>query len=244
MKGGCMGRSISLIMPAFNEGNHIESAVRTVLKKLQARYFDYEIIIFDDASTDDTGKIADKFALEDTRVKVVHNQVNMNLGFNFAKGIQLASKANIGLWPCHDLIASESFDSILPALGEKDVVVAYIANPMIRPFGRRAGSQFVMALLNLLFGFKLKYYHLNFYRADLLKKLIVYTKSNAYALMGELLILSLSSGASYTEVPFFRKERLVGKSNAMRFRNIIGFLDTYSRLFWQIRVLRKKINLN
>lgn len=241
-----MGRSISLIMPAYNEGRYIESAVRTALKKLQAHNFDYEIIIFDDASTDDTGKIADKIALEDPSVKVVHNLVNMNLGFNFAKGIKLASKANIGLWPCHDLITSQSFDFILPALalGEKDIVVAYIANPMIRSFGRRVGSQFVMALLNLFFGLKLKYYHLNFYRADLLKKLIIYTKSNAYALMGELLILSLSSGASYVETPFFRKERLVGKSNAMRFRNITGFLGTYSRLFWRVRVLRKKINLN
>lgn len=238
-----MERSISLIMPAYNEERHIESAVKLALKKLKEHKLDYEIIVIDDASTDRTGRIADILVSGDGKIKVIHNYRNMNLGFNFAKGIELASKNYIGLWPCHDLIAEESFDFIIPALGTKDVIIAYIANPEIRPFSRRRGSQFVMELLNLLFGFRLKYYHLNFYRADLLKRVLKFTNSTAYALMGELLILALSSGASYVEVPFFRKERLIGKSNAMRLRNITGFLKTYSRLFWEVRILKKKIDL-
>ena len=238
-----MERSISLIIPAYNEGKHIESAVRLALAKLREHNFDYEILIIDDASIDNTGLIADQIASEDPKVIAIHNQKNMNLGYNFTLGIKMASKAYTGLWPCHDLIASESFDFILPALEKEDVVIAYIANPYIRSFKRRVGSQFVMGLLNLFFGFSLKYYHLNFYRTDLLKKVSKYTTTSAYALMGELLILFLSSGASYVEVPFFRKERLVGKSNAMRFRNITGFLKTYSRLFWKIKILKEKIDL-
>lgn len=238
-----MEKSISLIMPAYNEERHIESAVKVALKKLREYQLDYEIIIINDASTDNTGRIANKLKSEDLDIKVFHNSENMNLGFNFAKGIELASKNYTGLWPCHDLIAEESFDFIIPALGIKDVIIAYIANPEIRPFSRRIGSQFVMGLLNLFFGFRLKYYHLNFYRTDLLKKVSKFTNSSAYALMGELLILALSSGASFIEVPFFRKERLIGKSNAMRFRNITGFLKTYSRLFWKVRILKKKIDL-
>ena len=239
-----MEKSISLIMPAYNEGKHIGAAVRSAVERLKYHQLDYEILIIDDASTDNTTEVVNVLALEDSRIKVFHNPKNMNLGFNFTKGIGLSSKSYVGLWPCHDLIDIKSFDFILPALGnEKDIVIAYIANHYIRSFKRRAGSQFVMALLNLFFGFRLKYYHLNFYRADLLKTIVKHTENTAYALMGELLILALSSGASYVEVPFFRKERLVGKSNAMRFRNITGFLKTYSRLFWRVRILRKRINL-
>ena len=235
-------KSISFIMPAYNEDKSIEAAVKTVVSKLDQYGFDYEIFIFNDGSTDNTGAIADQLAAANSRIKVFHNLTNMNLGYNFLKGVELASKPFTGVLPCHNLIAAESFNFILPALSRADVVIAYIANPRVRPFKRRVGSQFVMRLLNLFFGLNLKYYHLNFYRTDLLKKASKYATSSAYALMGEILILCLSSGASYVEVPFFRVERNIGKSKAMRFKNITGFLKTYSRLFWRIRILKEKID--
>lgn len=234
-------RSISIIMPAYNEGEYIESAVRSVQTKLKQHGFDYEIFIFNDASTDETGKIANKLASCDPKIKVFHNPKNMNLGYNFTRGISLASKKFVGLLPSHNLITPESYDSILSALEKADVVVAYIANPKVRPLSRRIVSWVNVSLLNLLFGFKLKYYHLNFYRTEILKNLPQSTQS--YALMVELLIYSLASGSTYIQVPFWRKERQIGKSKAMRLRNISEILKTYGRLFWRIRILREKIDL-
>ena len=236
-----VARSISVIMSAYNEAERIESAVKTVKEKLKEHNFDYEILIFNDASTDETGKIADKLASCDPKIKVFHNPKNMNLGYNFARGISLASKTFSGLLPCHDLITTESYDYILPALERADVVIAYIANPKVRPLSRRIVSWVNVSLLNLLFGFKLKYYHLNFYRTEILKNLPKSTQS--YALMVELLVYSLASGATYIEVPFWRKERQIGKSKAMRLKNISEILKTYCRLFWRIRILKEKIDL-
>lgn len=233
-----MERSISLIMPAFNEEATIEFSVRSVMSKLVEHQFDYEILIFDDGSTDQTGKIADRLALEDKKIKVFHNARNMNLGFNFAKGIDIASKKYAGLLPCHGLIDPESFDLILPSLaeGEIDVLVGYIANPKVRHLDRRIVSWVNTTLLNLLFGFGLKYYHFNFYRTELLKKLPRSTQS--YALMVELLVCSLAFGASYEEVPFYRVERGMGKSKALRIKNLAEILKTYAQLFWRIRILK------
>jgi len=238
-----MERSISLIMPAFNEGYYIEEAVKTVLAKLKDHDFDYEIFIFDDASTDETGRIADSFALEDPKIKVFHNHRNMNLGYNFSRGIGLASKTFTGLLPCHNLIAPESYDMILSAAErtQKDIIITHIANPWVRPHHRRFVSWINTWLLNLIFGFKFKYYHLNFYRTALLKQLPNSTQS--YALMVELLVWALYSGASYVEVPFWRKERSTGKSKALRIKNIADILKTYARLFWRVRILGEKISL-
>jgi len=237
-------RSISLIMSAYNESAGIKLAVKTAQEKLKQYEFDYEIFIFNDGSADNTGKIADVLAAEDSKVKVFHNSKNMNVGYNFSRGIELASKSYTCFWPCHNLIASESFDCILPAIGrcDKDVIVAYIANPRVRPLSRRFVSWFNTALLNLLFDFGLKYYHLNFYRTALLKQLP--NSTQGYAFMVELLVYALTSGAKWAEVPFWRLERGVGKSKALRFKNIADIFKTYARLFWRVRILKQKINLD
>ena len=234
-------RSISLIMPAFNEAATIEFSVVSACVKFHQFGFDYEIFIFDDGSTDKTGEIADCLALEDSRIKVFHNDKNMNLGFNFARGIELASKEYTGLLPCHGLTDPESFDSVFQALDKADVVITYIANPKIRPLIRRIVSWFNVTLLNLIFGLQLKYYHLNFYRTEILKKIPTSTKS--YALMVELLVYAVKSGTTFIQVPFLLKKRVSGRSKAMRPKNIINILKTYARLFWRIRVLRERIDL-
>lgn len=235
-------RSISLIMPAYNEEKTIEFSVNSVSEKLRQYDFDYEIFIFNDASSDKTGEIADKLALGDPNIKVFHNSKNMNLGFNFARGIKMASKTFAGLLPCHGLTDPQSFDSVFQALDKADIVITYIANPEIRPLIRRIVSWINVALLNLIFGLRLKYYHLNFYRTKILKK--IPTSTQSYALMVELLVYAVKSGATFIQVPFFLKKRVSGRSKALRLKNIINILKTYVNLFWQIMILRKRINLN
>lgn len=236
-----MSRSISLIMPAYNEEDTLEFSVVSACEKLRQYGFDYEILIFDDGSTDQTGKIADHLASKDLRIKVIHNARNMNLGFNFARGIELASKEYAGLLPCHGQTAAKSFDNLLPALSRADVTVTYIGNPEARPLTRRMVSKINVMLVNLIFGLRLKYYHLNFYRTEILKK--IPTSTESYALMVELLVYAVKSGASYTHVPIVIQKRVFGKSKALRAKNIINILKTYTRLFWQIMILRKRINL-
>ncbi len=235
-------KSISLIMPAFNEEETIEFSVRSAIEKLEEHSFDYEIFIFNDASTDRTGKIADELALENPNIKVFHNSKNMNLGFNFARGIELASKEYAGLLPCHGQTAIESFDYILPALKKADVVITYHGNSEVRPLIRNIISRINVKLVNLIFGLNLKYYHLNFYRTEILKR--IPTSTQSYALMVELLVYAVKSGATYIQVPVLLKKRTFGKSKAMRPKNIINILKTYIRLFWLIRICRKRVNLS
>ena len=60
---------ISIIIPAYN----VESYLPDCLKSIIGQTFnDWELIIADDGSTDDTGKIADQYAGSDIRIKVIH----------------------------------------------------------------------------------------------------------------------------------------------------------------------------
>ncbi len=61
--------SLSIIIPACNEAEHIESALTSLLVQ---DYPALEIIVLDDRSTDDTGRIIDRLAAQDSRIQAVH----------------------------------------------------------------------------------------------------------------------------------------------------------------------------
>ena len=61
--------SVSMIIPACNEAEHLESALRSLL---ELDYPHLEIIVINDRSTDATGSIIEQLAAEDPRIKALH----------------------------------------------------------------------------------------------------------------------------------------------------------------------------
>ena len=82
--------SVSIIVPAYNEEALLENNLRQIHSHLlePQRDFDWEILIVNDGSTDDTGEIATRFADSHTNVRVLHHPHNFGLGqalkFGFA----------------------------------------------------------------------------------------------------------------------------------------------------------------
>lgn len=79
---------VSIILPIYNVGRYFGKCMESVLGQ---SYSNIEIILVDDGSTDDSGLIADGYAVKDGRVRVVH-QANSgvsharNVGINEATG--------------------------------------------------------------------------------------------------------------------------------------------------------------
>lgn len=59
----------SIIIPAYNVADYLENCVESILKQT---YDNYEIIIVDDGSTDETGKVADELLTQSKQINVVH----------------------------------------------------------------------------------------------------------------------------------------------------------------------------
>ena len=64
---------VSILTPCYNTEKYLDEAVKSVLSQTET---DYEILLIDDGSTDNSGVNCDKWALIDNRIKVYH-QKNM-----------------------------------------------------------------------------------------------------------------------------------------------------------------------
>ncbi|MBO4251198.1 MAG: glycosyltransferase [Clostridia bacterium] len=79
---------ISVIIPVFNTEKYLGYCIDSVVNQ---NYKNLEIILIDDGSTDNSGKICDEYAKRDARIKVIHKQnegvsVARNVGINNATG--------------------------------------------------------------------------------------------------------------------------------------------------------------
>lgn len=86
------GPAISVIMPAFNAGKYIGEAIESVLSQT---YCDWELLIINDGSTDNTQTIIDTFINRDSRIRSLYQEnakqsKARNLGIQHAKGEYIA----------------------------------------------------------------------------------------------------------------------------------------------------------
>lgn len=101
---------VSVLMPAYNSEKYIGEAIESILNQT---FTDFEFVIINDGSTDNTAKIVRKYAKKDKRIKFVDNKKNRGLIAVLNEGIDLC---------CAEYIARMDSDDIsLPTRLEKQV---------------------------------------------------------------------------------------------------------------------------
>lgn len=83
-----MNYKVSIIVPVYNVEKYLRKCLDSIVNQT---YKDIEIILIDDGSTDNSGKICDEYALNDNKICVIHSSNNgvsyaRNYGINKAKG--------------------------------------------------------------------------------------------------------------------------------------------------------------
>lgn len=74
---------ISVIVPCYNVENYLDNCVKSIMNQT---YANLEIFLVDDGALDNTGKICDKYALMDNRIKVIHKP---NGGLSDARNVAI-----------------------------------------------------------------------------------------------------------------------------------------------------------
>jgi glycosyltransferase involved in cell wall biosynthesis len=210
--------SISFIVPALNAQEHVAATVST-LQEVAARLAQYEIILVDDGSTDQTGKVMDDLAASQQNVRVVHNERNLGLGGAYKAGLAAACCDHVmGVWGDNSMPAS-SLTKIIEQVGKADSVISYVVNfHEIKTWPRYFGSIAYTAILNALFGLRVTYYNgYAVHRTDLLRKIEI--TSDGFGFQAEIILKLLRAGHSYVEVGV-TSDAETSTSSALRVKNL------------------------
>lgn len=224
--------SVSFVVTALNEEVNIEGTITEIYASIKGMVDDYEIILVNDGSTDQTGPLMEKLAAADPKIRVFHNEKNLNLGGAFKRGLKEVRLEHVMWLPGDNAVPAKNVRIILSKVGEADIVVPYLLDPRNRPFLRRIVSRTYTILLNTLFGLSLRYYNGGVvHRRDLIQSIDITTDS--FACFAEALIKLLRRGSSYVEVGYISTERTAAAnaSSAFRFKNMVKVISTIWYLY-------------
>lgn len=115
-----MNSLVTFILPVYNAENTIYRCLDSILKQT---YCDYEVIIVDDGSIDNSGKICDSYSLNDNRFRVVHKE---NAGVASARqlGVSLATGEYVIHIDSDDWIESNMLSDMMNEISDADILVS------------------------------------------------------------------------------------------------------------------------
>jgi len=218
--------SLSVIVTAYNEEQTIRSVVNDAAKIIDELKIDYEIIIVDDSSVDETGTIIDQLATEHPATKAIHNKDNLGWGASYLVGVNAARYKYIMLLCGDGGLPPANLPKMLKNIGSADIIVPYMQNlrQIKTPF-RYFISRSYTIFLNFISGLDLEYYNgLSIHRRDLVSGLSV--KSTGFGFQAEILIRLITSGCSFVEIGVSGASKNDQKSVLIKPANILNVLRT------------------
>ncbi len=112
---------VSIIIPVYNVETTLDRCIQSVLNQsLQ----DIEIILVDDGSPDKCPQLCDRYAKENTGIKVIHKQ-NEGLGFARNTGIEVAEGEYIGFVDSDDYIETNMYERLYTYAKDNECDIAY-----------------------------------------------------------------------------------------------------------------------
>ena len=119
--------SISAVLPAYNEEENIENAAKRMADALRSQNVrDWEVIIVDDGSVDQTGKLADDLAAEDAaHIRVFHHNPNRGYASALSTGFTNARYQLIFFTDSDLQFDVGEIKNLLPLIEDADIVCGF-----------------------------------------------------------------------------------------------------------------------
>ena len=114
---------VSIILPVYNGSRFLSESVESCLAQ---SYKNWELIIVNDCSTDNSLAIAEGFAAKDDRIKVISNAVNSKIPATLNNGFALA-QGELYTWTSHDNRFAPAFLEKFVDFFEKNPDVGFLA---------------------------------------------------------------------------------------------------------------------
>ena len=229
----------SLVIPAHNEQDNLEPLLKDIKEKVEIE--DYEIILVDDHSTDDTPQICEQLTKKYPKLKVLRREKGLNgMGYALVDGSNKACGEYI-IWVMGD--RSDKLESINEMIEKLENGFDIVMASRYMPGGSRGelevdkamyGSTYTK-LAKIFFGIQVHDITNAFrgFKNGILEELDI--KSGDFAISPEFAIKSAIKGYKMGEVPttYFNRRAGVAKFNiikmGIRYLSLLSLKFTYSK---------------
>jgi len=136
--------SLSIVLPCFDEGLNVAAAVAEAARAAERFAKDYEVVVVDDGSCDDTLAVARELASRDRHVRVVAHERNRGYGAAVRSGIAASSGDWVLLTDGDLQFDLSELGPFVPLAGEHDLVAGYRldrADPLARRWAAHAWNR-------------------------------------------------------------------------------------------------------
>jgi len=241
---------ITYYVPCLNEKTSIEHTFLKLITISKELKISYEIIVFDDNSTDGTQKVIRNFVKNNKEINLrfFENSIRRGIGFNYMSAVFVSRGKYIMLVGADDSETISSLRTMLKILKSNfknhnfNGVVPYFKNMDSRSFTRKLISKTFVFITRLISGLDFKYFNgPTIHLTDNIKRFA--PSSSGFGFQAELLCKLSFLGAKFIEVQIDNNDRSQGKSNAFTLLNFLSVSHTLSQiLFLRIRAKIWPIN--
>ena len=140
------GELCSVIMPAYNCEKYIAEAIESVIKQT---YKNWELIIVNDASTDDTEKIIKSYQEKDKRIKLISLTENQGVANARNTAIQNAKGRYIAFLDADDIWQKNKLQKQIQILNNSNTDISYTAYLMIDEAGQTIKERSIKEILKI-----------------------------------------------------------------------------------------------
>ena len=233
---------ISIIVPCFNEEQHIYSVIEEIVRYRSKNGLKIEIIIVNDCSSDGTKECVLREMKIHSDIFYLEHSVNRGIGASFKTGLKFSSGEYVLLIPgdgensvAHALYAHSLLSNV-------DIVIPFIIDKKLRSIERRILSNIYTFIINAIFFTNLKYFNgSSIYRANIIKSINI--KSNSFFYQTEILVKLIKLGYNFAEVPIHLNRKSNGFPKALNVNQLLkviyDLLNTINSLY--IKKLLSKI---
>lgn len=229
-------KRLSVFFPAYNEENNLATTVEKAIKVLkELKLTDWEVLIVDDGSTDQTGVVADQLAQKYDRLRVIH-QANGGYGAALQTGFYSSQFEVITYTDADDQFDFSEVNKFIEALNESGLVVGYRlrrAEGFLRSLFAKGWALSVWAF----FGLSLKDVDCGFkmIRREVLEKIPHLESKRGGMINAELAISANQAGFRIAQVAVHHYPRLTGAPTGANLKVIVSSYLDLLKLWWQLK---------
>ena len=206
---------LTLVIPCYNEEGCIELVIRDWVKTISSRVRDFEIVVVNDGSRDQSGQILDKLALEIPELRIIH-QPNAGHGAALRNGLEHAG----GEWIFHVDSDNQFLSSDFWKLWDLRSNYEYICGIRTHrhdPFHRLLITRLVRIMIFLYFGTSISDANIPYklVRKTELNQLLNLIPSNVFA-PSIFMAVTAARFFRFKEIPVTHLSRKTGTVSIMR----------------------------